>query len=101
MSPRVLFGAALLSVSALLVVAGIASSRGPDVWTIQLHESMTLPASAIQSDNIYRCEGVGVVDGTPAIGTAELGGGGSFYVAHVVDGTVDMSCEYGADWAMT
>jgi len=65
------------------------------------HEQMTVPAAMVHPDDVYRCEGVGQVNGTPDIGTAELGGGGSLYVGHNVGGWVSMSCEHGVDWAMT
>lgn len=100
---RVRFAAAL-TVLVVLVVAGIIISgpRGPKTWTIQLHETLTLPANEVHPDDVYRCEGWGVVDGTPDIGTAEISGSGSLYVANVVDGTVSVSCENGGvNWATT
>ena len=61
---------------------------------------MTLPVSEVHPDDVYRCEGWGVVHGTPEVGTAEIAG--NLYVANVVGGTVSMSCENGpVDWAGT
>jgi hypothetical protein len=101
---QVRVAAAILTVLAVLIVAGIAigGPPGPKTWTIHVHETLTLPANEVHPDDLYRCEGWGAVNGTPDIGTAEVGGGGSLYVAHKVDGTVSMSCESGpVDWAFT
>lgn len=101
---RVRFAAAILTVLVVLVVVGIAISggpRGPKTWTIQLHGMLTLPANEVHPDDVYRCEGVGTVNGTPDLGTAKLGAHGSLYVAYNVGGTVSVSCEHGVDWAMT
>jgi hypothetical protein len=103
---RVRLGVAFLTVFVVLVVAGIAISagpRGPKTWTIELHETLTLPANEVHPGDVYRCEGWGAINGTPEVGTSKIGGKGSeLYLSNDVDGVVTVSCETGGvNWAGT